>query len=129
MSKSYILYEGLYYIGDPANIINNNKVGNEFLSKLWDFFYQDSDRFQHLILDGIEFYITRTLGGDGRFGDIGTDTGTIIIVDTQQLIKDFRFQVNFEQEGVHFLEVKEQEKVTCEKFSLYFESGYQIITS
>jgi hypothetical protein len=73
--------------------------------------------------------MTRTLGGDGRFGDIGTDTGTIIIVDTQQLTKDFRFQVNFEQEFVHFLEVKDQEKVTCKQFSLYFESGYQIITT
>jgi hypothetical protein len=129
MKKTYTLYEGLYYIGDPANIINNNKAGHEFITKLWDFFYQNADQFQHLILDGIELFITRTLGGDGRFGDVGTDTGTICIVDTQQLVKDFRFEVDFEQVGVHFLEVKTTEKVTCEKFSLYFESGYEIITT
>jgi hypothetical protein len=129
MSKSYLLPKGLYYIGDPGLIINKDKTGDILSNQLYDIFYKDMNAFQKLTIDGIDFYITRTKSGDGMFNDIGTDTGLICIVEVSQLENDSRFIDRTNSKGCHYIDIKEQEKVTVDDFNIYFESGYQVITN
>ncbi|MCR3906248.1 MAG: hypothetical protein NUK62_04375 [Tenericutes bacterium] len=129
MSKLYILPKGLYYIGDPGLIIKKNKDGDLLSNKLYEIFYKDMNNFQKINLDGLDFYITRTASGDGMFNDIGTDTGLIIILETNQLKNDERFIDRTLAKGCHYLEVLDQEKVTVTDFNIVFDSGYQVLTN
>lgn len=128
MSVHYELKKGTYFIGDPAIFIRKNDEGEKFVQKLWDLFYQDMNKFQHLIIDQVEFFITRTAEGDGYFDGIGTDTGTIMIIRVDELSQDSRFSNRFPAKGCKLLEVKDYDGVTVESFNLYFDCGLIIKT-
>jgi hypothetical protein len=128
MSKSYILPKGTYVIGDPAILIKKNPEGEAFIEVLWAIFYEDHNQFQKITIDGIEFYITRTKGGDGRFNGIGTDTGTIMIINTLYLEDDSRFRDDLNINFIKILTFEKDEKVSVDNFDIYFESGFTVIT-
>ncbi len=128
MNVSYELSQGHYFIGDPAIFIRKNPEGDLFVQKLWDLFYLDMNKFQHLLIDGVSFYITRTAEGDGYFDGIGTDTGTIMIIRIDDLADDQRFHHEFPTRGCKILEVKDRDLVSVESFNIHFESGLSIRT-
>ncbi len=128
MSVHYELKKGTYFIGDPAIFIRKNLEGDRFVTQLWEVFYQDMNHFHHLVLEGVELYITRTAEGDGYFDGIGTDTGTIMIIRIDELNQDHRFMNHFPERGCHLLEVKEKDGIRVESFNLYFDSGLSIRT-
>jgi len=129
MSKTYTLKPGLYAIGDPAMLIKKNEKGDLFIKTLWDIFYKKPNEFQEIIIDEITFYITRTLGGDGIFSGIGTDTGTIMIIRTDSLQGDERFKFNYHQTYVKYIQIKDYEWVTVENFHIHFKNGFSILTA
>jgi len=129
MNKEYILPKGTYFIGDPAMIFKKTKEGDELIQALWKEFYKDMNSFQCLVMDHIVIYLTRTAEGDGFYGTVGTDTGTIGIIEINQLKDDMRFKFDERLRGCHYLEVLDKEKVWVDAFNIYFESGYQIITN
>jgi hypothetical protein len=128
MKVSYELEKGNYFIGDPAIFIRKNQAGDQFVQKLWDLFYLDMNHFQHLEIDHVSFYITRTAEGDGYFDGIGTDTGTIMIIRIDDLKSDERFHSEFPSRGCKILEVKDRDRVSVESFNIHFESGLSIQT-
>ncbi|MDX9691009.1 MAG: hypothetical protein RBT45_01050 [Acholeplasmataceae bacterium] len=129
MSKTtYTLTKGTYFFGDPAILIKKTVEGDQFITRLWDLFYIDHNQFQHLTIDSISFYMTRTKGGDGRFNGVGTDTGTFIIIDISQIENDPRFIINKNVDFVKYITVEHEEKVTVDNFDIYFESGLTVIT-
>ena len=129
MTKEHILLKGKYFIGDPAMIFRKTVDGDKLIQKLWEEFYKDMNSFQHLILDGVEIYITRTAEGDGFYQTVGTDTGTIAIIELGQLVNDQRFKADERLNGCHYLDVTDTEKVSVDMFNIYFSSGYLIITN
>jgi len=129
MSNSYLLQKGSYFIGDPAMIIKKTEAGDQFITTLWDLFYKNMNQFQKLTINNITIIITRTAEGDGLFGDVGTDTGTICILRLEDIQNDVRFNANKTLHGCHYLKVLSEENVTVEKFNIYFDSGYQVITN
>jgi hypothetical protein len=128
MSVRYELKKGTYFIGDPAIFIRKNQNGEQFVKKLWDLFYLDMNLFQHLEIDGIEFYITRTAEGDGYFDGIGTDTGTIMIIRIDDLSQDERFHHQYPSRGCKLIEVIDKDGVMVESFNIYFDNGLSIRT-
>jgi len=129
MSKTFPLKPGLYAIGDPAMLIKKNAAGNVFITTLWNTFYKKPNEFQEMIINGISLYMTRTLGGDGIFSGIGTDTGTIMIICIDDIQNDERFKFNLQQTFVKYMLVKEDEWVTVENFHIYFKNGFSIHTT
>ena len=129
MSNSYKLSAGTYFIGDPAMIIKKTIEGDQFITTLWDLFYKDMNQFQKQVIDGVTLLITRTAEGDGLFGDVGTDTGTICIIRLEDIIADQRFNANAILKGCHYLNVVQEDQVTVTNFNITFDSGYQVITN
>lgn len=129
MSNSYLLTAGNYFIGDPAMIIKKTIEGDQFITTLWDTFYKDMNSFQNLTIDSVTLLITRTAEGDGIFGDVGTDTGTICIMKLEDIKNDPRFNANQVLHGCHYLEVINQDRVTVTNFNIKFDSGYEVITN
>ncbi|MBU1142242.1 MAG: hypothetical protein KKH92_01200 [Firmicutes bacterium] len=129
MSNSYKLSAGTYFIGDPAMMIKKTKEGDQFITTLWDLFYKDMNQFQKLVIDGVTLFITRTAEGDGLFGDVGTDTGTICIMRLEDITKDDRFNANAILRGCHYINVDQEDQVTVANFNIRFDSGYQVITN
>jgi hypothetical protein len=129
MSNSYILTAGTYFIGDPAMIIKKTVEGDQFITTLWDLFYKDMNQFQKITIDRVTLLITRTAEGDGLFGDVGTDTGTICIMKLEDIKNDNRFNSNAILRGCHYLNVVKEEQVTVTHFNITFDSGYQVITN
>ncbi|TNF08147.1 MAG: hypothetical protein EP317_03630 [Bacillota bacterium] len=128
MSKSYVLPKGTYVVGDPAILIKKSPEGNDFIEALWAIFYEDHNQFHEINLDGVKLYITRTKGGDGRFNGIGTDTGTIMIMNTLFLEDDSRFRDDLTVNFIKVLTFDKEETVTVDHFDIYFESGFTVIT-
>lgn len=124
----YPLNQGRYVIGDPAIFVKKNKEGDRWITMLWDTFYLDMNQFQQLTIDGITCYITRTAEGDYYYQGIGTDTGTLMIIQIDQLHDD-RFHVNPDQQGIKFIEVDYEMTVCVDRFNLYFSNGLTIITN
>jgi hypothetical protein len=129
MSSSYLLTKGTYFIGDPAIMIKKTDEGDKFITTLWDLFYKDMNKFQKLTIDNVTIIITRTAEGDGLYGDVGTDTGTICILRLEDIQNDVRFNANTTLHGCHYLNVVSEEAVTVKDFNIYFDSGYQVITN
>ena len=124
----YPLNQGRYVIGDPAIFVKKNKEGDRWITMLWNTFYLDMNQFQQLTIDGITCYITRTAEGDYYYQGIGTDTGTLMIIQIDQLHDD-RFHVNPDQQGIKFIEVDYEMTVCVDRFNLYFSNGLTIITN
>lgn len=124
----YPLNQGRYVIGDPAIFVKKNKEGDRWITMLWDTFYLDMNQFQQLTIDGITCYITRTAEGDYYYQGIGTDTGTLMIIQIDQLHDD-RFHVNPDQQGIKFIDVDHEMTVCVDRFNLYFSNGLTIITN
>lgn len=128
MPTTYELRPGTYVIGDPAVIVRKNDRGTAWTEKLWETFYLDMNRFHRLTIDGVTFMITRTAEGDGYFDGVGTDTGTIMILRTEDVMGDDRFQPSFPKHGCRYLSVTENDHVTVMDFNIFFESGLSIRT-
>jgi hypothetical protein len=129
MTKEHILPKGIYFIGDPAMIFKKTKAGDDLIKALWKEFYKDMNSFQRLEMDHVVIYLTRTAEGDGFYGTVGTDTGTIGIIELNQIKDDERFKAEERLRGCYYLEVADSEKVWVDAFNIYFERGYQIITN
>jgi hypothetical protein len=128
VSKSYLLPRGTYVIGDPAILIKKTPEGDALITRLWDIFYEDHNQFHEIKIDNITLYLTRTKGGDGRFNGIGTDTGTIMIINQLYIEEDTRFRDDLNIQFIKVMTFEHDEKVTVDHFDIYFESGFTIIT-
>ncbi len=128
MPNAYALNSGTYFVGDLGLITKKTSEATLWIEKIWALFYKDMNQFYHLTVDGISLYLCRTAEGDGYFNDIGTDTGTISIIEVTQLKGDDRFKDYQNLKGYHLLETQEMMIVKMENFNLYFENGYKIIT-
>ncbi len=129
MSKSYVLSAGTYFIGDPAMLIKKTLDGDQFIKTLWDLFYKDMNQFHQFNIDGVTMLMTRTAEGDGLFGDVGTDTGTICILKLEDIKDDIRFNTSQVLNGCHYLSITQEDRVTVTHFNIQFDSGYQVITN
>lgn len=125
---TYTLKSGTYLVGDPALIFKKNESGTKVTRKLWDTFYQDMNAFQHLDIEGIDLFITRTAEGDGFYQGVGTDTGTIMIIRIDAYLEDERLNVITHRSGMLTLAIHEGETITVDRFNIYFSNGVQIIT-
>lgn len=126
---TYMLKKGTYLVGDPAIIFKKNEEGTLLIRKLWEIFYKDMQAFQHLTLDGVELYITRTAEGDGYYQSVGTDSGTIMIICADDYEQDDRLNVTKDRRGMLTLNIADGETVSMERFNLYFSNGVTIITN
>jgi hypothetical protein len=129
MTKEHILPKGTYFIGDPAMIFKKTKAGDDLIQALWKEFYKDMNSFQRLVMDNVVIYLTRTAEGDGFYGTVGTDTGTIGMIELNQIKHDERFKSEERLRGCYYIEVTDTEKVWVDAFNIYFQSGYSIITN
>lgn len=126
---TYTLKPGTYLVGDPAMIIKKTGEAIKISQALWDVFYQDPQSFQQLTVDGITFLITRTAEGDGIYNGVGTDTGTIMIIDTIKHQFDERLNLTLDRRGMLTLRLLEEVTVYTDRFNLYFSNGINIITN
>ncbi len=122
------LKEGSYIICDPAYIIKKNKDGDRFHQKLITLFYKDMNTFHIFDLDGIIVYMFRSLGGDGIFDGVATDTGTFVIIDTHQLINDHRFRQSYDHGKIIKFTAKKPVLATYNNFDLSLSNGIFIHT-
>ena len=125
---SYTLKPGAYIICDPAYIISKNKEGFAFSEKIRIMFFKEMNKFHHFEIDGITLYMFRSLGGDGVFDGVGTDTGTIIIIETSQLKDDIRFKSSFNKGNIKTFETEEPIIACVENFDLTLSNGISIHT-
>ena len=86
------------------------------------------NRFHHIIIDAIDFYMFRSEGGDGIFGGVGTDTGTFVIVNIKQVIGDERFRQDFTKGKIIVFESNEDVIATYEHYNLSLSNGIYIQT-
>lgn len=126
---TYTLKKGTYLFGDPALIIKKTEEGNLLVRKLWEVFYQDAQSFQHLTLDGTDFFITRTAEGDGFYQSVGTDTGTLMLIHVEDHQQDERLNLTLNRKGMLTLHMNEGETVSVERFNIYFSQGITILTN
>jgi hypothetical protein len=126
---TYSLKPGTYLVGDPAMIIKKTGDGMVLSEHLWEVFYQNPQTFQRLSLDGVSFLITRTAEGDGIYQGVGTDTGTIMIIDVDQHQHDERLHLGLDRRGMMTLRLHEEMTVSMDRFNLYFSNGITIITN
>jgi len=126
---SYKLKAGTYLVGDPALIFKKDEAGTKLTQELWNIFYQDANQFQHLTLDGITIYITRTAEGDGYYQGVGTDTGTIMIIDVEEHMHDQRLNLTLHRRGMLTLELPEDGFVEVDHFNICFSNGQKIRTN
>lgn len=125
---SYHLKQGTYLVGDPALIVKKDEEGTHLIQHIWALFYQDSNAFQHLNLEGVSFYLTRTAEGDGYYQGVGTDTGTIMIIHVEDHMHDQRLNLTRHRRGMLTLELPENSWVSVNHFNLRFSSGHYIRT-
>ncbi len=124
----YTLNPGTYAIGDPAIFVKKTKEGDAWLTLLWATFYKDMNSFQHLDLNGVSFYITRTAEGDYYYRGIGTDTGTLMVIKIDGF-NDERFRFTKEQHGVKYFDTEVDVSVCVDRFNLHFSNGIDVITN
>lgn len=128
MSMRYNLKEGDYIICDPAIIVKKTKDGDLWVKKLWDLFYKDMNHFHEFFLDGVHLYITRTAEGDGFFGEVGTDTGTLAIFDIKTIESDDRFHNAYDRNGAKLFHASHDFFVEVNNFNINLSNGYQVLT-
>jgi len=126
---SYKLKAGTYLVGDPAVIFKKDERGTQLITTLWEIFYLNSNQFQHLNLDGINFYITRTAEGDGYYQGVGTDTGVIMIIHVEDHEHDDRLNLTLDRRGMLTLTLPDQSVVEVDHFNIQFSSGHRIRTN
>ena len=126
---TYMLKKGTYLCGDPAMIFTKTEEGDHAIRQLWDTFYLDMQAFQHLTIQGVELYITRTEEGDGVYQGVGTDTGTLMMscVDNHQ--GDDRINLTLHRPGMKTLELEDQSTVSVDRFNITFSNGITIMTN
>lgn len=125
----HILDRGKYVICDPAFLLNKNEAGDELHQQLIVWFYADMNRFHHFKINQIDIYMFRTEGGDGIFDGVGTDTGTFVIVNIDQISDDERFRHDFSVGKIIVFESDEPMKAIYEHFDLIFSNGIIIHTT
>ena len=124
----HLLTKGTYYIGDPAYLIKKNQEGDQFITKLWDLFYKDMNKFHELIIDEIKFYAFRTEGGDGIFDGIGTDTGVIMIIDMSKIKDHIGFKQDIKEHGCKIITLNEDVVASVKNFNLEIKGYINIET-
>lgn len=124
----YTLKPGNYIICDPAYIINKQQPGRLFYQKMIDAFYKDMNAFHYLTIDHISFYMFRSLGGDGIFDGVATDSGTFIIIDVAQLKNDNRFKQDYSIGKIKRFQTKKSIIAKVENFDLTMSNGIFIHT-
>jgi len=122
----YTLKPGLYYIGDPSRLFKKNEKGTETLEKIYDEFYKKPTEFQKIQIGMLTFYLTSTLG-DGIFNGIGTDTGLIMITNTDDLTDIDTFNQHIPEVGCKYIQVLEGLDVMVDNYNIYFSNGFNII--
>ncbi len=125
---SHTLKKGHYVICDPAYIVKKNNEGQAYFNKLIDAFYRDANKFHHLTFDDVELYVCRSLGGDGLFDGVATDTGLFVIVETNQLKNDSRFRQSYTNGYIKTFDVETEVDVSYENFDLSISNGIFIHT-
>ncbi len=124
----HLLNKGTYYVGDPAYLIKKNKEGDAFITKLWDLFYRDMNKFHELVIDDIHFYVFRTEGGDGIFDGIGTDTGVIMIIEMSQFKDHTGFKQDILEHGCKVITLNEDVKAEVDDFNLEIKGYLKVET-
>lgn len=128
MAIRYHLKKGDYIICDPAILVKKTKDGDAWVKKLWDVFYQDMNHFHELFIEGVHLYITRTAEGDGFFGEIGTDTGTLAVFDIETIKNDQRFHHAYDRRGAKIFQADDTFFVEVENYNIYLSNGYKVLT-
>jgi hypothetical protein len=126
---TYTLKKCTYLCGDPAMIIKKTEDGDRVIRQLWDTFYLDMQAFQHLMIQGVDLYITRTAEGDGVYQGVGTDTGTLMLICVDDHLNDERLNLTLHRPGMKTLELEDQSTVTVNRFNISFSNGITIITN
>ncbi len=122
------LKKGHYVISDPAYMILKNQEGDQLFQHLINLFYKDANTFHHFIIDQLDIYMFRTLGGDGIFNGVGTDSGLIMIIETNQLKGDLRFRQEYSRGKIIQFD-SERPVIACvEQFDLTLSNGIFIHT-
>lgn len=124
----HLLNKGTYYVGDPAYLIKKNDEGDAFITKLWDLFYTDMNKFHALTINDIHFYAFRTEGGDGIFDGIGTDTGVIMIMEMSQIKDHIAFKQDIQEHGCKIITLHEDVIASVTNFNLEIKGYISIET-
>lgn len=123
---SYKLKAGTYIMGDPA-LIFKKVEGIKLSEALWKAFYIEPQKFQKLTLDDITFYITKTKEGDGYFDGVGTDSGTIMIIDATLYVHDHRLNLKQNRLGMLTLNFTDDVIVSVCDFVISFEVNQTLL--
>ena len=103
-----VMPKGTYYIGDPC-YINHGNAGYIWIEKLWDVYYNTKGHNGLLNIDGVNLFIQNTYEGDGVFDGYYVDSGTIAIININNLINDERFDFhNMVIKGTKFVNFNEE---------------------
>lgn len=124
----YRLKPGIYVICDPGFFIKKNNKGNRLIQKIIKRFYKDANHFHHMKIDGIEMYVFRSEGGDGIFDGVGTDTGLIAIVETNQLKDDERFRQDYSTGKIIRFKAESFVTARVDHFDLILSNGISVHT-
>ena len=109
---SVVMPKGTYYIGDPC-YINQGQAGNVWIEKLWDEYYNKTEHNGFLSIDGVKLFIQNTYQGDGSFDGFYADSGTLAVINIDNLINDKRFNFhNMLIKGARFIKFNEEIKIT-----------------
>ena len=124
----HILIPGKYVICDPAFLIRKTEEGDQLSQQIIQLFYQDMNQFHLFTIDGVDFHMFRSEGGDGIFNGVGTDTGTFVIVNIGQLHNEKLFRSDFSQGKIIVFETDQAIVATFKPFDLYLSNGIHIHT-
>ncbi len=124
----YRLTKGHYIICDPGYVIMKNKEGDHLIQKLIKQFYKNMNKFHRFKFQGVVIYVFRSEGGDGIFDGVGTDSGLIAIIETDQLKGDIRFKQDYSKGKIIAFEVNEPIIAQVEHFDLKLSNGIRIHT-
>lgn len=123
---SFQLKPSTYLIGDPGLIFKKIE-GRTLTDHLWKKFYQNPKKFHEMNIDGITFYITKTKEGDGYFEGVGTDSGTIMIIDLNAYQHDPRIQMLSDRKGILTLDITKEVTVMVDNHILMFKLDNHIL--
>lgn len=123
---SYQLKPSTYLIGDPG-LIYKKIEGRKLTDHLFEIFYKAPKRFQKMNIDGITFYITKTKDGDGYYDGVGTDSGTIMIIDLDAYLHDPRIHTLSNRKGILTLNFTKEVTVMVENHILLLKQDNEIL--
>jgi len=129
MGNLYHLNPGIYFLGDPALVMQKKGKAIEFANLLWDLVYADKIRFKEMKINGITLYVMKTKQGDGTFDGIGTDSGVIILMHRDSLSDPEYFKIPSLEKGFKWLNLDKLSFVKEEEGLLVFENGLKIDTN